>query len=65
MTKTVPMHNPDTGKTADVHPDEVSNWKAVGWREVAAPAPIPAPLAPPPVAPAAAKPQLGLPKGKA
>ncbi|MGX9443872.1 hypothetical protein ACWX0K_15020 [Nitrobacteraceae bacterium UC4446_H13] len=55
------MHNPETGKTADVHPDEVANWKAVGWREseVKAAAPLPPPPAP------AAKPQLGLPKNKA
>jgi hypothetical protein len=54
------MHNPETGKTADVHPNEVDNWKAVGWREVKAAL---APSLPPPPAPA--KPQLGLPgKGK-
>jgi hypothetical protein len=31
---TVPMFNPDTGKTADVHPDEVENWRRAGWRVV-------------------------------
>jgi hypothetical protein len=33
-SKTIPMVNPDTGKTADVHPDEVANWQAFGWRIV-------------------------------
>jgi hypothetical protein len=32
--ETVPMFNPDNGKTADVHPDEVANMKSCGWREV-------------------------------
>lgn len=31
-TKTVPMFNPDTGKTADVHPNEVDTMQVVGWR---------------------------------
>lgn len=26
------MFNPETGKTADVHPDEVENMRRVGWR---------------------------------
>lgn len=58
MASTVPMKHLDTGKTADVHSDEVDNWKAHGWREVET---APAPLPPPPAAPSVAKPQLGLP----
>lgn len=54
------MHNPETGKTADVHPDEVANWKAAGWRESAPVAGLPPPPAPAPTA----KPQLGLPKNR-
>lgn len=33
---TIPMVNSDTGKTADVHPDEVHNWARTGWRKVEA-----------------------------
>ena len=29
----VPMINPNTGRVADVHPREVDNWKAHGWKE--------------------------------
>lgn len=29
---TIQMFNPDNGKTADVHDDEVGNWNKVGWR---------------------------------
>ena len=36
MSKTVAMVEYDTGKTADVHPAEVENWKASGWREAEA-----------------------------
>jgi hypothetical protein len=61
LADTIPMTHLDTGKTADVHPNEVENMKAHGWRE-AAPASLPPPPAPPPSAPA--KPQLGLPKRK-
>lgn len=53
------MHNPETGKTADVHPDEVGNWKALGWRHSE-----PAPLPPPPALPLADKPKLSLPNKK-
>jgi len=32
---TVRMVNPEQGdKLADVHPDEVNNWQAAGWRIV-------------------------------
>jgi len=60
MANTVPMKHLDTGKTADVHPDEVENWKPHGWREAA-----PAAALPPPPPPAAApfaqgKPTLSL-----
>lgn len=57
-----------------VTPERKAELRKQGYRIIdarfkpadAASAPIPAPLAPPPpVAPAAAKPQLGLPKGKA
>lgn len=30
--KTVPMFNPDNGMTGDIHPAEVENMRAVGWR---------------------------------
>lgn len=50
------MHNPETGTTADVHPAEVDNWKAVGWR-LSDSAPLPPP---PPVE----KPKLSLPNKK-
>jgi hypothetical protein len=55
VANTIPMHNPETGKSADVHPAEVVNWKAVGWR-LSEPSPLPPP---PPVE----KPLLTLPKG--
>lgn len=58
MSKTIPMHNPETNKTADVHPDEVANWKATGWRQIEV-TPLPPPPAPPPD-----KPKLGLPNKK-
>lgn len=46
--QTVPMVNIATGKPADVHPDEVVNWKKFGWRERDADlSPVPPP--PPPV----------------
>jgi hypothetical protein len=32
--KTIPMKRNEDGKTADVHPDEVDNMKAVGFEEV-------------------------------
>jgi hypothetical protein len=54
------MQNPETGKTADVHPNEVDNWKAHGWREAA---PTIAPLPPPPALPAE-KAKLSLPNKK-
>ena len=42
---TVPMQHIDSGKKADVHPDEVANWKAVGWCELEAPKPfLPPPM---------------------
>jgi len=47
---TVPMTHMDTGKTADVHPDEVANWRKDGWRE-SAPPPPPSVPPPPPVPP--------------
>lgn len=56
MADTVPMFNPETGKSADVHSAEVANWKSLGWRTREA-----APLPPPP-APVSAKPKLTLPK---
>lgn len=31
MIRTIPMIRVDDGKTADVHPDEVENWKPHGW----------------------------------
>ena len=39
MTKTVRMSKEDLEKTggptlADVHPEEVENWKALGWQVV-------------------------------
>lgn len=51
------MTHIDTGKTANVHPDEVVNWKPHGWRESA---PTVMPLPPPPAP--EARPKLGLPK---
>lgn len=32
---TVPMIRHEDGKTADVNPDEVENWRAFGWTEAA------------------------------
>lgn len=32
--KTVLMVRNDDGKTADVHPDEVENWRRAGWATV-------------------------------
>jgi hypothetical protein len=51
------MTHVDTGKTADVHPNEVDNMKPYGWR-VSVPAVVP----PPPPAPE--KPKLSLPPKK-
>ena len=31
---TVKMKNPETGKEADIHPNEVEHMKAHGWQEV-------------------------------
>jgi hypothetical protein len=31
----VKMRNVDTGNLADVHPDEVANWRPYGWEIVA------------------------------
>lgn len=59
MANTILMTHLDTGKTADVHPAEVENMKAHGWREPVAPAP--SPLPPPP---SSVKPQLSMPKRK-
>lgn len=33
--ETVGMFDPDTGKTADVHPNEIDNMKLAGWRVTA------------------------------
>lgn len=32
--KLVKMFNPDNGRVADVHPDEVEHWRKAGWRLV-------------------------------
>lgn len=61
MANTISMTHLDTGKTADVHPAEVENMKAHGWRESAAPNLTPSPLPPPP---SSIKPQLSMPKRK-
>lgn len=45
---TIPMVNHDTGKTADVHPDEVATWSRHGWRAMDSDAP----KSPPKIAPA-------------
>lgn len=61
MTNTTPMTHIDSGKTADVHVDEVDNWKVHGWREGAPIAPPPPLVSPPPGAPPAqSKPTLSL-----
>ena len=71
MPNTIPMHNPENGTTADIHPDEVENMKAHGWRETVPPVVAPAAksvdppfveVPPPPPAPPAEKPKLTLPK---
>jgi len=46
---TIPMTHMDTGKTADVHPNEVAHMKQHGWREAVPVAVVPPP--PPPPAP--------------
>ena len=58
---TVSMHNPETGKTADVHADEVSNWKKHGWRESDV-APPPPSVPPPPVPPVVKRETLTIPR---
>jgi hypothetical protein len=32
--KLVKMAHVDSGKEADVHPDEVENWKSCGYKEI-------------------------------
>lgn len=59
MPNTVSMVHIDTGKTADVHPDEVENMKAADYRVVAE-KPSQVPPLPPVPAPAAKRDTLSL-----
>lgn len=51
----------DTGKTADVHPNEIDHMKQYGWRESEA-APPPPPSVPPPPVPPSKRETLTIPR---